>query len=353
MRVDASTQMQSDLAAAQRASLAQIGVVVIGRNEAPRLGACLAALAGSSAPMVYVDSGSEDGSPEIAAHAGLRVIHLHEGPYTAARGRQTGFEFLRAHHPELQYVQFVDGDCILDAAWLARGVRFLTEHPRAGAVVGRLRERCAQRSLLIRLVDADWDLPTGDIDAVGGILMARIAALDEVGGWSTGLIAGEDLDLGARLRAAGWALHRLPADMTFHDIGIRTVGEMWRRSIRSGFSYAALAMRHGRDCPRWRRHMLSNIFYGAALPLALVPLLIGWWPGAAVIGAIYLLLMVRVAGRRLRCGDSPGFALLYALALVLDKVAGAWGTFKYLLTSLSGKPTRLIDYKAPRAKRGS
>ena len=42
------------------------GVVVIGRNEGERLMACLQALRAQPRPVIYVDSGSSDGSLERA-----------------------------------------------------------------------------------------------------------------------------------------------------------------------------------------------------------------------------------------------------------------------------------------------
>ena len=49
-----------------------IGVVIIGRNEGQRLLDGLAALPPGLSPVVYVDSGSSDGSPEAARAAGPR-----------------------------------------------------------------------------------------------------------------------------------------------------------------------------------------------------------------------------------------------------------------------------------------
>ncbi|MEW6250730.1 MAG: glycosyltransferase family A protein [Planctomycetota bacterium] len=333
--------------------LAGVGVIVIGRNEAPRLRACFDALRDVACPIVYVDSGSHDGSPQVALARGIDTVCLREGPHTAARGRQTGLEHLRARCPELRFVQFVDGDCVLDREWLGHGARFLHEHPEVAVAVGRLRERRAQDSLLIRLVDVDWDLPTGEIDAIGGISMARVAALDQVGGWRTGLVAGEELDLGARLRAAGWKLHRLPADMTFHDIGITRAGELWRRSVRAGFAYAELAWLHGRQrCRRWLRRAASNLVYGGVLPVLFVLALLFWWPGAALIGLAYGVLIARMAWDRVQRGDAWPFALFYGLVLAALKVAGALGTLKYVAVRLSGRGARLIEYKANPATGG-
>lgn len=325
----------------------RVGIVVIGRNEAPRLPAALAALHAYGPVTVYVDSGSTDDSAALAERAGVHVVRLVSGPYSAARGRQAGWETLERRLGSLDYVQFVDGDCELEAGWVARGCAFLDEQPQVGVVVGRLRERHADRSLLIRLADVDWQLPTGDVDAIGGICLVRAAALRAVGGWRSELVAGEELDLGARLRASGWRLVRLPEEMTRHDIALRSFGELWRRAVRSGFAYTELALLHGRNCPRWRKRLASQIAYGAALPLAtlLVTLLLG--PAGLLLLLAYPVLAMRVAhGCRVAGAEWP-LALLYGALTIVYKFAGALGTLRYALARLSGRGRRLIEYKAP------
>src|SRR6187549_1014852 len=96
---------------------AGFGVVVIGRNEGPRLVACLRAVAAAEA-VVYVDSGSTDGSVAAARGLGAEVVELDLGiPFTAARARNAGFARLAAILPGVAYVQFVDGDCELEPRW--------------------------------------------------------------------------------------------------------------------------------------------------------------------------------------------------------------------------------------------
>src|SRR5688572_28885012 len=91
-----------------------IGIVVIGRNEGERLRCCLESIRGQDARVVYVDSASTDGSRELARALGAEVVELDLSTrFTAARARNAGFEHLLRLAPETEFVQFVDGDCVL------------------------------------------------------------------------------------------------------------------------------------------------------------------------------------------------------------------------------------------------
>src|SRR3954471_704047 len=96
-----------------------IGVVAIGRNEGDRLRACLASALRDCAHVIYVDSGSTDGSVELARELGAQVVELDLSiPFTAARARNAGFEKLISIAPEVEFVQFVDGDCEIVEGWI-------------------------------------------------------------------------------------------------------------------------------------------------------------------------------------------------------------------------------------------
>ena len=65
----------------------RFGVVAIGRNEGERLKRCLQSVS-TAAVVVYVDSGSTDGSAKWARDQGSEVIDLYMSvPFTAARAR--------------------------------------------------------------------------------------------------------------------------------------------------------------------------------------------------------------------------------------------------------------------------
>src|SRR3990170_3982962 len=90
----------------------RLGIVAIGRNEGERLRACLRSVVGDNRVVVYVDSGSTDGSVEMARSMGAEVVELDLAtPFTAARARNEGFHRLEQLNPNVAFVQFVDGDC--------------------------------------------------------------------------------------------------------------------------------------------------------------------------------------------------------------------------------------------------
>jgi glycosyltransferase involved in cell wall biosynthesis len=77
-----------------------IGIVAIGRNEGDRLKACLDSLKQSGCPLVYVDSGSSDGSVELARSFGAQVVELDMSiPFSATRARNAGVKHLQSSHP--------------------------------------------------------------------------------------------------------------------------------------------------------------------------------------------------------------------------------------------------------------
>ena len=77
--------------------LSDIGVVIIGRNEGERLSNCIDAVKMVNVNIVYVDSGSIDGSLEFARRSGITVVSLDPSRiFTAARARNEGFYALKA-----------------------------------------------------------------------------------------------------------------------------------------------------------------------------------------------------------------------------------------------------------------
>lgn len=328
----------------------QLGVVVIGRNEGERLKACLRSVA-DVAVRVYVDSGSTDGSPDWARAQGVAVVELPTPPgFTAARARNAGLRVLLDRAPGVGFVQMVDGDCELAPGWIEVARSFLDSAPDAAAVFGRLRERHPEASLYNRLCQAEWDGPIGEVPSSGGIAMFRVAALQAAGGYTETLIAGEEPDLCLRMRAQGWKIVRLDADMARHDAAMFRFGQWWRRTKRSGHAFAELARRHGRAGePKWRRQVKSILAWAGILPLlillCLVLALSGALPAAWIAGvALLLLYPFQIWRMARRAGGLSGSDRLAAAALaVLGKFAQLLGAARYWRNSLMRRQSRLIE----------
>ena len=54
--------------------MSTVGIVAIGRNEGERLHRCLNSVVGRGLTLVYVDSGSTDGSIKLARNLGVEGV---------------------------------------------------------------------------------------------------------------------------------------------------------------------------------------------------------------------------------------------------------------------------------------
>ncbi|MGD0388056.1 MAG: glycosyltransferase [Tepidisphaeraceae bacterium] len=343
--------LQKEPAVAPAADSAKVGAVAIGRNEGERLRACLSSLAGRVRQVVYVDSGSSDGSVELARSLGAEVVELDRSvPFTAARGRDAGFDRLMDVCPELAYVQFVDGDCRVVAGWVERGCAYLDKWPPIAVVCGRRRERFPERSIYNRVLDLEWDAPTGVVRWCGGDALMRVEALRQER-FNPMLVAREEPELCLRLGRRGWKIARLDAEMTWHDANLMRFGAWWRRTVRNAVGYAQNAQLHGGEAEQFCvREVRSFLFWGLALPgvmLALAAAGFAWrpaWWGLCACGA-YPVLAWRVYRHQRARGVEAGAARIYAMLTVVGKFAGAVGAIKYRLASRSGRRDMMVEYK--------
>ena len=321
-----------------------IAVIAIGRNEGQRLHDCLDSVRSRSALVVYVDSGSTDDSVAAAKARGAVVVNLDMSlPFTAARARNAGFERVKELAPDVEWVQFVDGDCKVAPEWLDTAVAFLQAHPDVVAVAGRRRERFPERSVYNWLCDLDWNQPPGAVRAFGGDVLIRAAALEQVGGYRDDLIAGEEPELCVRLRAKGWRIWRLGAEMTEHDAAMTKFSQWWKRSTRTGFAFAEGAHLHGSPPERhWVRETRSGWIWGVVIPALVLA-------GVLAIGPIALLGLLIYPAQVLRL-STPSYGswsrrITHAFFVVLGKFPQALGQLKFVVLQLLGRKSKLIEYK--------
>jgi GT2 family glycosyltransferase len=334
--------------------LSEVGVVVIGRNEGERLWRCLRSAEGRGGAVVYVDSGSTDGSVALARSFGAEVVELDlSTPFTAARARNAGAERLLQVLPGARFIQFVDGDCELDEGWFPAALAAMAGRPDAAVVCGRRRELRPEASIYNRLADLEWDTPVGEADACGGDAMMRADAFREAGGYDPSLIAGEEPELCLRLRRSGWRVFRLDAEMTRHDLDMTRFAQWWRRQVRFGYASLDVTGRH-RGGPFERQALRARAWTaGWALALAATAGLARASRGP--IGALACTAIAcapaaqaaRVAARARPRLPGWGASLAFGALIAVGKWAEALGQLRCLRDRLAGRRAGLIEYKPP------
>jgi GT2 family glycosyltransferase len=329
--------------------VAKTGVVAIGRNEGERLRRCLESVTGRADAVVYVDSASTDGSADLARARGVGTVELDLSiPFTAARARNEGFRRLLEICPDVEFVQFVDGDCEVVPGWLEQARRELEARPDVAVVCGRRRERFPGASVYNRLCDMEWDTPVGEVEACGGDALMRVGPFVKAGCYRASLIAGEEPELCVRLRTAGWKVLRMDGEMTLHDAAMFQFKQWWKRSVRAGHAFAEVSHLHRAEPLRiWARETRSNWFWGLAVPLLALGL--AWWTHglSLLLFAAYPLLAFRIYRGRRKRGDARNTAAWYALYCVFGKFAQVLGQLRYHVGRLRGRPSVLIEYKGP------
>lgn len=310
--------------------------MVIGRNEADILMRSLGSVGEEAQVVVYADSASTDGSAERARETFPHVDVVDVPPMAApspARGRNAGFARLLELCPDVEFVQFLDGDCDLAPDWLENGLRHLEENPDVGVLYGRLRERDPDRNAYHRLADMEWDLPVGEVDDGGGIMLTRRQAWEEGGGQNEDMPAGEEREFLRRVLAAGWKIVRLPEVMAHHDIDMATFAEWWRRNVRMGHHWA-----QGMHVHRDRQHLRelrSIATWSVGVPtLALAGAVPTLGASLPVAGLAYRAFLRKMEDYRMEQGGSREDARLWAWSILGGRFAGAVGVAQFLFKTL-------------------
>jgi cellulose synthase/poly-beta-1,6-N-acetylglucosamine synthase-like glycosyltransferase len=263
-----------------------------------------------------------------------------DGKLSAARGRNAGYAELMREFPECEAVQFLDGDCILQPRWIDAAVAFLNAHPEVAVVCGRRFEAHPDASIYNARCDQEWNTPVGAATECGGDALVRCAAFDQVGGYRGELRAGEEPEMTARMRAAGWQIWRIDARMTEHDAKILSLAQWWRRTERGGFGYAQVWTATN-DLPErlYTKQLRSAFLWAVALPLTVIiaavatrePLLL------LAIPAAYALQLFRIGSRTHGPRRWSNAALL-----LLGKLPEAIGAARFFLT---GSTAGVREYK--------
>jgi glycosyltransferase involved in cell wall biosynthesis len=329
-----------------------VSVVVIGRNEGERLRGCLQSVAamkrdGFALEVLYVDSGSTDGSVSLAQAHGVRTISLAPERPSAAMGRNAGWRAARG-----AVVLFLDGDTVLHPEFVSGSLPEFAA-PTVAVIWGHRRELYPERSLYNRVLDLDWVYPPGWSPFCGGDALFRREVLERTGGFDETLIAGEEPELCRRIRAMGFQILHVDRPMTGHDLAITHWSQYWKRAVRAGHAFAEVSERFRASSPPfWREEsrgnqkralllagslligILASLRFTSAMPLGLVVLLLG-------------VLILRSAWRARWKTADRWTLLLYGVHSHLQQFPIYVGQLQYRWNRRKGRRAMLLEYKQP------
>lgn len=311
-----------------------LSVVVIGRNEGKQLIDCLRSvqaitpLSGDT-ELIYVDSASTDDSIAQAQELGVNVIALPPNLASAAAARNAGYKAAKG-----EFVLFLDGDMTLTPTFCLEALKQF-QNPKIAVVCGHLREKPPLSSIYDKVLDLDWISPAGFVSACGGGAIIRKNVLEEVGGYDTTLIAGEEPELCLRIREKGYLVFRLDMLMTYHKLGMTSLSQYCRRAFRTGYAYAQVSRRYkDKSDPIWRWNSIHNLIKGtllvAALPICLFAyVMFNTTVPFLLVVVVFFLLVIRSAIRIHKQSHQWTTSLFYGLHAHLQHLPMFAGQLSY------------------------
>jgi len=187
-------------------SRARVTVVAITRDRWRELDDVLRRMTGE-APVIVVDNGSSDGTPDLVErhHPGVRLIRAGRNLGAVARN-------LAVRHVATPYVAFCDDDTWWEPGALDRAAGILDAHPALASVTGRILVEPGAREDPITpelrgspVPRPPWLPGPALVSVLAGATMMRAGAFRDAGGFSPRLwLGGEEELLCLDLAARGW-----------------------------------------------------------------------------------------------------------------------------------------------------
>jgi hypothetical protein len=249
------------------APLVRFVVVAYGRSEG--LDAALDSIEGAAAGIAFetvvVLAPGDPAAGRVATRATVLVPEA-SAVHTPGANRNRG-----AAGAGAPYLAFADGDVVLEPDFVPRAIAFLSAHPEAGGVGGRIHERQWSAGRLVReITDSYRTRRGGPVEMLATAWIARRTAFEAVGGFDPRLPSEEDMELSLRLARAGHPVHALDLRAAYHDCpprpSLAEFGRRWRTGLYAGQG-VLLRLTWGR--PEFVRHLWRQRLYLGAVVFAL------------------------------------------------------------------------------------
>ncbi|HEX8054579.1 MAG TPA: glycosyltransferase [Thermoleophilaceae bacterium] len=243
-----------------------VSVVVPTHNRPDGLATVLAALGRQTLPhdrfeVIVADDGSDPPARPAAEDVALRVVR-HERPRGPAAARNSGWRAASA-----PLVAFVDDDCEPTDGWLAALVEAATDAGEAVVIQGPVQPPPNQLAELTPLshtivVDGPDRLFATCNIAYSRPLLERLGGFDE-----TFRRSAEDVDMGARARAAGARALWAAGALVHHEVRRLGLRDLIRHTTKWTDSVRAVGAH-----PELRELLVARVFWKPTHPRLLLAL---------------------------------------------------------------------------------
>lgn len=246
-----------------------VSVVIRTLNEAEHLPQLLQGLKAQSCPdfgveTVVVDSGSTDGSREIATAAGAKLVSIHKSEFTFGRSLNLGCAESKG-----DILVFVSGHCIpVDEHWLAELIRPIRDGIAAysyGRQIGTSDSKFSECQLFRKYFPEASKIPQADffINNANSAISREAWSLHKFDEALTGL---EDMELGKRLMAQGSRIAYCARSVVYH-IHKESWSQVKRRYEREAIALQKIMPEVHLSFGDFLRYFISSVLLdvGAAL----------------------------------------------------------------------------------------
>ncbi len=249
------------------APVGKVGFVVLEMPNGPLPGAAIEDVSGDY-PTVFVTYSGDAAQGEAARAAGAVVVKMRgENETPPARSRNAGFRQLRKVAPDIDYVQFLNGDHCIAPDWLEAATGLLDKRPEVAAVEGEVVKATSLTKPSKRGVLSD----NYETIATGENVLIRVKSFVDIGGLRGDLVVADVQDFCLRTRGRGrhiWHINMPMALSSSRKIGF---GGWWKHAHGQGFEHAYAAALHGIPPERYRvTEMRRAVLWGGAFPFILL-----------------------------------------------------------------------------------
>jgi len=207
--------------------------------------------------LIVVDDGSRDQTLSIisdyVSQTKIKMKVYHNYGKGLGIARQTVLD-----NASGEYIIWIDGDMTISRNHVQKQVEFMEKNPKTGKARGHWENYKGKKWVAflesLQKMDHGNKSVNTEVSKLTGIgaSIFRVKTLKHVGGFDKNITgAGEDIDIAARIRAAGWLLST--SDTSFYHKFRETWKELWDQYFWYGYGGHYVLHKNPSAFPLWHR----------------------------------------------------------------------------------------------------